>query len=50
MVFHHGKLIEEIIYVNIGDYGEHFYIILRGKVSVLIPNYIKDLVPSKPKA
>lgn len=27
---------------TLGDYGETFYIILRGKVSVLIPNYVKS--------
>ena len=27
---------------NHGDYGDKFFIILRGKVSVLIPNYVKD--------
>jgi hypothetical protein len=28
--------------MSVGDYGDKFYIILKGKVSVLIPNYVKQ--------
>ena len=41
------KFGKESLIFNYGDTGDKFYIILKGKVSVLIPGFFKD--KSKPK-